>query len=107
VQDPGATLQRVSDAENVLLKTKGVTIDRSQMHGIKAAVAAILKALDDPSAVERIGAVQIGQDFAEPRDFAAAFCQHALHAVEYCSLETFDVDLDQADAIEVDFRSCT
>jgi hypothetical protein len=100
---PGGALRRASEAENVLLKTKGVTIDRSQMHGVKAAVAAILKALDDPSAVERLGAIQIGQDFAQQRDFASAFCQHALHAVEYCSLETFDVDLDQAHAIEIDF----
>src|SRR5258708_10688377 len=73
------------------------------MRGIKAAVVAILQALDDPPAVERLGAIQIGEDFAQQRDLAAAFCQHALHSVEYCSLETFDVDLDQAYAIEFDF----
>src|SRR5258706_6252491 len=73
------------------------------VRGIKAAVAAILEALDEPSAVQRLGAIQIGEDFAQERDLAAAFCQHALHTVEYCSLETFDVDLDQADPIEIDF----
>src|ERR1700730_2427068 len=72
------------------------------MRRIKAAVAAILKALDDPSAVERLGAIQIGEDFAQQRDLAAAFCQHALHAVEYSGLETFDVDLETADSIETE-----
>jgi hypothetical protein len=43
--------RRVSEAENILFETQGVTIDRSQMRGIKAAVAATLEALDDPSAV--------------------------------------------------------
>src|SRR5260221_5306986 len=32
-----------------------------------------------------------------------AFCQYAFHAIEHRSLEALDVDLDQADAIEVDF----
>src|ERR1700730_14327056 len=73
------------------------------MRRIKAAVAAILKALDDPSAVERLGAIQIGEDFGQQPELAGAFCPHALHAVEYSGLETFDVDLDQADAIEIDF----
>jgi hypothetical protein len=96
-------VRRTSEAENVLLKTKRITIDRSQMRGIEAAVAAILKAFNDPSAVQRLGAIQIGEDFAQDRHFVTALCQHTLHAVEYLSLETFDVDLDKADAIEIDF----
>src|SRR6266487_6118136 len=95
--------RRVSEAENVLLKTKCITIDRPQMRGIEAAVAATLEAFDDPSAVQRVGAIRIGEDFAQDRHLAAALCQHALHAVEYLCLETFDVDLDKADAIEIDF----
>jgi hypothetical protein len=96
-------VRRVSEAENVLVKTKRITIDRPQLRGIKATVTAIFKAFDDPSAVERFGAIQIGEDFAQDRAFAGAFCQHALHAVKYPSLKTFDVDLDQADAIEIKF----
>ena len=73
------------------------------MRGIEAAVATILKAFNDPSAVQRLRAIQIGEDLAQDRHFATALCQHALHAVEDRSLETFDVDLDKADAIEIDF----
>jgi hypothetical protein len=81
--EPGQTSDTESETENVFLETKGVPIDRPQMCGIEAAVAAVLKALDDPCSVKRLRAVQIGEDFAQQRDFAAALCQYGLHAIEY------------------------